>query len=221
MAEYHNPISLKEDEEISMSGFSVSESIPVEDSAYDSGNEEAQRFFTQFINQELDYPPDFPVVSSLKYSCNTEFMIKLCVKNLEQKCTDVAHLMCCRDTVKFWELLFRQTVNLSTNEKVISAGKAGDGGLYQEFLLFVEQNFIHLLIHLFGANRFAFFSSFPVHVLAKRYILLGQTYARLILHTGRGPRCLHPLLVKANFEHSSDVLIHLNQFERVLLNKIK
>ena len=66
-----------------------------------------------------------------------------------------------------------------------------------------------------------FFSSFPAHVLAKRCILSSQTCAHLILHTGRGPRCLHPLLVKVNFEHSSDVPIHLNQFERVLLYKIK
>ena len=101
MAECHSPISLKEDEEISMSGFLASESIPVKDSAYDNGNEEAQPFFTQFINQELGYPPDFPVVPSLKYSRNTEFMIKTCVKNLEEKCTAAAHLLCRRDTVKF------------------------------------------------------------------------------------------------------------------------
>ena len=43
MAECDNPPSLEEDEEITMSGFSASESIPVKDSAYDIGNEETQR----------------------------------------------------------------------------------------------------------------------------------------------------------------------------------
>ena len=38
MAECDNPPSLEEDEEITMSGFSASESIPLEDSAYDIGN---------------------------------------------------------------------------------------------------------------------------------------------------------------------------------------
>ena len=42
-----------------------------------------------------------------------------------------------------------------------------------------------------------------------------------ILHIGKGPSCLHPLLVKAIFEHSSDAPIHLNQFEGELLHKIK
>ena len=83
------------------------------------------------------------------------------------------------------------------------------------------ENFVNLSTHFFGASRFAFFSSFPEHILAKRYILLGQICTRSILHIGRGPSCLHPLLVKAIFERSSDVLIHLNQFEGELLYKIK
>ena len=81
--------------------------------------------------------------------------------------------------------------------------------------------FVNLSTHLFGASRYAFFSSFPAHISAKRYILLGQICARSILHIGRGPSCLHPLLVKAIFEHSLDVPIHLNQFEGDLLYKIK
>ena len=66
-----------------MSDISASESIPVKDSAYDIGNEEAQRFSTQLMDQELDHPPDFPVVPSLKCSCDTESLTKTCDKNLE------------------------------------------------------------------------------------------------------------------------------------------
>ena len=78
MAECYNTPSLEEDEEITMSGFSASKSIPLEDSAYDIGNEEAQRFLTQLMDQELDRPPDSPVMPSLKCSCDTESMINLC-----------------------------------------------------------------------------------------------------------------------------------------------
>ena len=224
MAAYDNPPSLEDDEGITMSGSSASESIPLEDSAYDIGNEEAQRFLTQVMNQESDRPPDSPVVPSLKCSCDTESMIKTYVKNLEEKCTVAAHLLCHRDTVKFWELLFRQSIDLSANEmKVIWVGEAGadGGGLYREFLLFAMESFENSSIHLFGASRSAFFSSFPAHILAKRYVLLGQICGRSIKHIGRGPCCLHLLLVKAIFEHSSDVPIHLNQFEGELLYKIK
>ena len=78
MAEFDNPPSLEEDEEITMSGFSASESIPVKDSAYGIGNEETQRFLTQLMNQELDRPPDSPVVSSLKCSCDTVYDKNVC-----------------------------------------------------------------------------------------------------------------------------------------------
>ena len=49
MAECDSPPSLEEDEEITMSGSSAIESIPVRDSAYDIGDEEAQRFLIQLI----------------------------------------------------------------------------------------------------------------------------------------------------------------------------
>ena len=151
-------------------------------------------------------------------------MIKTYFKNLEETCTAAARILCHRDTVKFLDLVFCQNIDVSTNEiKVIWAGKAGTdgGGLYWEFLLFALENFVHLSTHVFGASRYAFFSSFPAHISAKRYILLGQTCARSILHIGRGPSSMHPLLVKAIFEHSSDVPIHLNQFEGEFLYKIK
>ena len=64
MAECDSPPSLEEDEEITMSGSSAIESIPVRDSAYDIGNEEAQRFLIQLIDQELDRPPAPPIVPS-------------------------------------------------------------------------------------------------------------------------------------------------------------
>ena len=75
-------------------------------------------------------------------------------------------------------------------------------GLYLEFLLFTLENFVNLLTHLFGASRSAFFSSFPAHILVKRYILLGQIYTSSTLHIGKGPSCLYSLLVKALFEQS-------------------
>ena len=108
MAEHYNPPSLEEGEEITMSGFSASESIPVKDSAYDIGNEEAQYFLTQLMDQELDGPLGSPVVPFLKCSCNKESLIKACVKNLEDKCTAAACILCHRDTVKFWDLVFCQ-----------------------------------------------------------------------------------------------------------------
>ena len=62
------------------------------------------------MDQELDRPPDSPAAPSLKCSCDTESLIKTCVKNLEEKCTAVAHTLCHRDTVKFWELVFCQNI---------------------------------------------------------------------------------------------------------------
>ena len=106
------------------------------------------------------------------------------------------------------------------------AGEAGtDGsGLYLEFLLFALKNFVNLSTHLFGASRSAFFSSFPAHILVKRYILLGQICTSSTLHIGREPSCLYSLLVKALYEQSSDLPIHLNQFEEefcIKLNRIR
>ena len=119
MAECDNPPSLEEDEEITMSSLSAGESIPLKDTAYG-----AQRFLTQLMDQELDCLPDSPVVLSLKCSCDTESLINTYVKNLEEKCTAAARILCHRDTVKFWELLFRQNIDISTNEiKVIWRGK--------------------------------------------------------------------------------------------------
>ena len=66
------------------------------------GNEEAQNFLTQLMDQELQCTPNSPVLLSLKCSCDREFMIKTYVKNLEEKCT-AARILCPRDTVKFWE----------------------------------------------------------------------------------------------------------------------
>ena len=54
MPECDNLPSLEEDEEITMSGFSASESIPVKDIDYGIGNEEAQRFLTQLMDEELE-----------------------------------------------------------------------------------------------------------------------------------------------------------------------
>ena len=78
MAECYNTPSSEEDEKITMSGISPSESIPLEDSAYDIGNEETQRFLTQLMDQELDRSHDSPVMPSLKCSCDAESMINLC-----------------------------------------------------------------------------------------------------------------------------------------------
>ena len=52
MAECYNPPTLEEDEEITISSFSASESIPVNDTPYDICNEETQRFLTQLMDQE-------------------------------------------------------------------------------------------------------------------------------------------------------------------------
>ena len=110
MAECNNPPSLEEDEEITMSGFPASESIPVKDSIYDIGNEETQRFLNQLINQELDRLPNCPALSSLKCSCDKDSMIKMHVKNLEERCTAAARILCHRDIVKFWDLVFCQNI---------------------------------------------------------------------------------------------------------------
>ena len=88
----------------------------------------------------------------------------------------LVHILCHRDTVKFWELVFRQNIDLSTNEiNVIWAGEAGEdgSGLYREFLLFSMENFVNLSTDLSDASHSAIFSSFPARISAKRYILLG------------------------------------------------
>ena len=102
MGECDNPPPLEEYKEIEISRFSASESIAVKDCPYDMGNEEAQHFLTQLMDQGLDCTPNSPVLLSLKCSCDTEFMIKTYVKNLEEKST-AARILCHRDTVKFWE----------------------------------------------------------------------------------------------------------------------
>ena len=72
-AECDNPPTLEEDKEITMSGFSVSEYIPV----YDTGNEKTQHFLTQLMDQELERTPNAAVVLSLKCFCDTESVIKM------------------------------------------------------------------------------------------------------------------------------------------------
>ena len=85
MAECDRLPSLEEYKGVIVSSFSTSESNAVKDCACDIDNEEAQYFLTQLMDQGLGCTSDCPVLLSLKCSCDTEFLIKTYVKNLEVK----------------------------------------------------------------------------------------------------------------------------------------
>ena len=109
------------------------------------------------MDQELDCLPDSTFVSSLKCSCDSESMIKTYIKSLDEKCIAAARILFHTVTVKFWELLFRQNIDLSTNEiKLIWTEEADSEGyrLYWEYLLFALENLVNVLTNLFGASQF-------------------------------------------------------------------
>ena len=130
------------------SGRQVIDSPKENDSALDVGNEEVERFFEDVDNVD-------PILVESPYQCNCD--IKSIIRNakneLESSFSRVSTILCHRKKRKFWDILFRQKVDLATSSiNVIWAGEAGadGGGLYREFLLYAMGNFSDLSNLIFG-----------------------------------------------------------------------
>lgn len=101
----------------------------------------------------------------------------------------------------FWQVLFRQNVNLMESRRVIWAGEpsADEGGPYREFLLTAMAQISLLTSMFFGNKEYLFFQSSPKDVLTRKYFLLGQLCAMAIIYIGRGPQAFSRSVVNYMF----------------------
>ena len=224
MEKRDRPVFFEPEREISLIGYSSmsNESVTEGVSAFDVGDEETDRFFSE-IN--IDFPDTaLPNNDSLQCSCNVLELVRDSLDELDTKQSVECKLLCHRKKEKFWNVLFRQKVNLCTNAvTVIWAGEPGadGGGLYREFLLHSMANFDSIENLLFGCRSTQFFTALPEAIRLNQYQFLGQVSALSILKIGRGPECLHPLLVDSIFETEySNLFCNYNDFDGELKAKL-
>ena len=108
-----------------------------------------------------------------------------------------------RNPSKFWEVLFRQNINISESDiSIIWAGEQGadGGGLYRSFLLHSMENFPVLTNLVFGRSQLLLFTAIPEAVMHRKYHTSGQLSALAILTIGRRSSRLNILLVHTLFE---------------------
>ena len=103
-----------------------------------------------------------------------------------------------RSPAKFWHVLLFQKFNLKEHDlKIRFAGEvaADVGGPFREFLTLCMKNFGSVTNVCFGSQNQLCFSANPERVLEGVYFKLGQLVAVAIITLGRGPECLHPVIV--------------------------
>ena len=70
--------------------------------------------------------------------------------------------------------------------------------LYREFLSFAVENVVNSPTHLFSASRSAFFSSFPVHILAKNIYFIMSNMCTFEFTNWESTKLFPPLITKSN-----------------------
>lgn len=106
-----------------------------------------------------------------------------------------------RDENKFWKIILRQDFDLSKhllNVRFAGESAADDGGPYVQFLTLCMRHFDQAP-DLFGSPSSIYFSGSPQNCMENLYYVLGQLVGVSIITTGRGPECLHELIVKQLF----------------------
>uniref|UniRef100_A0A7M5VC91 HECT domain-containing protein n=2 Tax=Clytia hemisphaerica TaxID=252671 RepID=A0A7M5VC91_9CNID len=189
-----NALELEPEGEVALSGFSVQEDL------FAYADEEIadinQRLPVNDIEEEtIDCQCD--IVEYLKKQQTTE--------HGDVNATLVAH----RRPKSFWNVFFKQNVDLKRPFRVIWAGETSsdDGGPFREFLLRCMEQFQLLNSYFFGEKYKLLFTALTDAVIKKHYFVLGQLSALSILHIGRGPQCLHPGIVDRILRSPNPVLL--------------
>ncbi|XP_057306867.1 uncharacterized protein LOC130645038 isoform X2 [Hydractinia symbiolongicarpus] len=160
------------------------------------GNDEVERFFER-SGGDIDEPEvDINYIPATSHS---EFM-----ENALSKFTAIDKkkkiIIIQRDKSKFWSVLFRQKLNLTTHAPCVRfAGEAGAdaGGPLREFLTLSMKNIPLLSTMVFGEEKCLCFDANTESLIDNKYFFLGQLSALSILQNGRGPECFHPAVVRS------------------------
>jgi hypothetical protein len=115
--------------------------------------------------------------------------------------------------------LLRQGFDLS--KQYLSVRFAGEsaadaGGPHVEFHTLCMRNF-HQAPDLFGSVTSTCFSGSPQYCMENMYFIIGQLVGVSIITTGRGPECLHELIVKQLFNQKIPTEVpeyYFNDFEK-------
>ena len=135
-----------------------------DNSVYDVGDEEADRFFKSFRQPYGLEKDSIAVDASCK--CNLKKIIQDEIELLQLKLKEPVKVLCHRHPDRFWKILFKQKIDFSVNDTSITwSGEAGaDGGeLYREFLLRPTENFYIALCFL--GKKVKHFSIVPHKIL--------------------------------------------------------
>ncbi|XP_057298887.1 uncharacterized protein LOC130629634 [Hydractinia symbiolongicarpus] len=160
------------------------------------GNDEVELFFER-SGGDIDEPEvDINYIPATSHS---EFM-----DNALSKFTAIDKkkkiIIIQRDKSKFWSVLFRQKLNLTTHAPCVRfAGEAGAdaGGPLREFLTLSMKNIPLLSTMVFGEEKCLCFDANTESLIDNKYFFLGQLSALSILQNGRGPECFHPAVVRS------------------------
>ena len=112
-----------------------------------------------------------------------------------------------RDISKFWTLIFKQKFDVVNDTLVIRfAGEAAAdaGGPFNEFLTLCMKRFSAAPGLFFGHVNSLCFKAVPEDLMEERCFKIGQLTGLSILHSGRGPESLHPLIIKAIYDMPLD-----------------
>ena len=193
-----------------------------DNSVYDVGDEEADRFFKSF-RQPYGLEKDSIAVDASR-KCNLKKIIQDEIELLQLKLKEPVKVLCHRHPDRFWKILFKQKIDFSVNDTSITwSGEAGaDGGeLYREFLLRPTENFLHSTL-FFGKKSQALFNCAPQDIMDKKYKMLGQITALSILYINRGPECLHQSVVNSLFNtNDKNLILTEEQFDGELKVRVE
>ena len=111
-------------------------------------------------------------------------------------------MICQRDSVWFWDVIFRQTFDLAEeNIAVYFTGEPGAdaGSPMREFLTLHIKKMYQIADMFFGNQGSICFKLNPKCMMKNYYYKLGQLAGFAICNIGRGPEFFHLLVVKALF----------------------
>ena len=181
----------------------------VNDDIADFGDDEVLRFFEAESNINFSTEASGQSLSEEQPSDQLlrEFLSSVSGNNCQETNRKDKSVICQRDSVRFWDVIFRQTFDLAEeNISVYFAGEPGAdaGGPMRKFLTLCMKKIHQIADMFFGNQSNIFFKLNPKCMVKNYYYKLGQSAGFAICNIGRGPECFHPIVVKALF--NKDVL---------------
>ena len=103
---------------------------------------------------------------------------------------------------RLWKFLLKQRFDFSAYKMALTfAGEAGTdtSGFFREFLTMNMKYFAKCPDSFFGSESSLLYNLTPKWLEQNKYYILGQLITLAFLCTGRGPQCVHPIIVPAMY----------------------